>query len=102
MHVQTVSKYIRRSPYQSFAAVLIMSLTFLAIAAFSIITIISVRAIDYLEAQPQLSIFFKQDIFDYFLKLLDLAFGNFILMFVLNHGDRSLPFKTVSTFSIQS
>lgn len=62
MHIQTVSKYIRRSPYQSFAAVLIMSLTFLAIAAFSVITIISIRAIDYLEAQPQLSIFFKQDV----------------------------------------
>lgn len=62
MHVQTVSKYIRRSPYQSFAAVLIMSLTFLAIAIFSIVTIISIRAINYLEAQPQLSIFFKPEV----------------------------------------
>ena len=61
MHIQTVSKYIRRSPYQSVAAVLIMSLTFLSIAVFSIITIISVRVINYFETRPQLSVFFKQD-----------------------------------------
>lgn len=61
MHIQTVSKYIRRSPYQSIAAILIMSLTFLSIAVFSIITIISVRVINYFETRPQLSVFFKQD-----------------------------------------
>jgi cell division transport system permease protein len=62
MHVQTVSKYIRRSPYQSIAAILIMSLTFFAIGVFSLITIISIRAIDHLESQPQLSIFFKEGV----------------------------------------
>lgn len=61
MHIQTVAKYIRRSPYQSIAAILIMSLTFLTIAVFSIITIISVRVIGYFETRPQLSVFFKQD-----------------------------------------
>ncbi len=61
MHIQTVSKYIRRSPYQSIAAILIMSLTFLSIAVFSIITIISIRVINYFETRPQLSVFFKQD-----------------------------------------
>lgn len=61
MHVQTVAKYIRRSPYQSIAAIMIMSLTFLTIAVFSIITIISVRVINYFETRPQLSVFFKQD-----------------------------------------
>lgn len=61
MHAKTVAKYIRRSPYQSVAAILIMSLTFLAIAVFSIITIISVRVINYFETRPQLSIFFTQD-----------------------------------------
>lgn len=60
MHVQTVSKYIRRSPYQSIAAILIMSLTFFTIGVFSLITIISIRAINHLESQPQLSIFFKE------------------------------------------
>ena len=61
MHIQTVAKYIRRSPYQSIAAILIMSLTFLTIAVFSIITIISIRVINYFETRPQLSVFFKQD-----------------------------------------
>lgn len=61
MHVQTVAKYIRRSPYQSIAAILIMSLTFLTIAVFSVITIISVRVINYFETRPQLSVFFKED-----------------------------------------
>lgn len=61
MHLQTVAKYIRRSPYQSIAAILIMSLTFLTIAVFSILTIISVRVINYFETRPQLSVFFKQD-----------------------------------------
>ncbi len=62
MHVQTVSKYIRRSPYQSIAAIMIMSLTFFAIGVFSLITIISVRAINHLESQPQLSIFFREGV----------------------------------------
>lgn len=61
MHTQTVAKYIRRSPYQSIAAILIMSLTFLTIAVFSIITIISIRVINYFETRPQLSVFFKQE-----------------------------------------
>lgn len=61
MHVQTVAKYIRRSPYQSVAAILIMSLTFLTIAVFSIITIVSIRVINYFETRPQLSVFFKQE-----------------------------------------
>lgn len=61
MHVKTVSKYIRRSPYQSIAASLIMSLTFLTISVFSILTIVSVRMIDYFETRPQLSIFFTDE-----------------------------------------
>jgi len=62
MHLQTVSKYIRRSPYQSIAAILIMSLTFLTISVFSILTIISVRVIDHFQTRPQLSVFFRQDV----------------------------------------
>lgn len=61
MHVQTVAKYIRRSPYQSVAAILIMALTFLTIAVFAILTIISIRVINYFETRPQLSVFFKQE-----------------------------------------
>ena len=60
MHIQTVKKYVRRSPYQSIAASLIMTLTFFTIAAFSILTIISIRVINYFETKPQLSIFFNE------------------------------------------
>lgn len=59
MYLNTVSKYIRRSPYQAFSAGLIMSLTFFAISVFALLTIISVRFISYFESRPQLTIFFK-------------------------------------------
>lgn len=49
---------MRRSPYQSISAALIMTLTFFAISVFAFITILSVRLIDYLESRPQLTVFF--------------------------------------------
>src|SRR3989344_7159096 len=58
MHLRTVTKYMRRSPYQSVSAALIMTLTFFAISAFAFLTILSVRLIDYLESRPQLTVFF--------------------------------------------
>lgn len=61
MHLKTVAKYIRRSPYQAIAATLIMSLTFLSVAVFAILTIVSIRTISYFETRPQLSIFFKDE-----------------------------------------
>ncbi len=61
MHLKTVAKYIRRSPYQAIAAILIMSLTFLTVSVFAIITILSVRIIDYFESRPQISVFFNPD-----------------------------------------
>src|SRR3990167_1512003 len=57
--ISTVSKYIRRSPYQALSATLIMSLTFFAITVFSILTILSIRFISYFETRPQLTVFFK-------------------------------------------
>lgn len=59
MHISTVVKYIRRSPYQAVSALLIMTLTFFAISVFSVLTIMSIRLIDYFESRPQLTIFFK-------------------------------------------
>lgn len=61
MHLKTVAQYIRRSPYQSFAAIFIMTLTFFMISVFSLVTILSVRLIDYFEKSPQLTIFFKDE-----------------------------------------
>lgn len=60
MHLDTVAKYIRRSPYQSIAATLVMTVTFFAISVFALLTIISAGIIDYFESAPQLRIFFKQ------------------------------------------
>lgn len=59
MHLKTVLKYMRRSPYQSISAALIMILTFFSITLFAILTIISVRLITYFETRPQLTVFFK-------------------------------------------
>src|SRR3990167_5244238 len=57
--INTVSKYIRRSPYQALSAALIMTLTFFTISIFGILTILSVRFIAYFESRPQLTVFFK-------------------------------------------
>ncbi len=59
MHLDTVRKYIRRSPYQAISAIMIMSLTFFAFSVFGILTIVSVRFIAYFESRPQLTVFFK-------------------------------------------
>lgn len=59
MHLNTVAKYIRRSPYQAVAATLIMIITFFTISLFLLLSVISVKFISYLEKSPQLSIFFK-------------------------------------------
>lgn len=60
MHLDTVAKYIRRSPYQSIAAALVMTVTFFAISVFALLTIVSAGIINYFESAPQLRIFFKQ------------------------------------------
>jgi len=59
MNLNTVAKYIRRSPYQAISAAAIMSLTFFAISIFAILTILSLRFISYFESRPQLTVFFK-------------------------------------------
>lgn len=58
-HVKTVSKYVRRSPYQSVAAALLMMLTFFAVTVFALLTIVSLRFLNYFESRPQLTIFFN-------------------------------------------
>lgn len=58
MHLRTVFKYMRRSPYQAISAAMILTLTFFAVSIFAFLTILSVRLIDYLESRPQLTVFF--------------------------------------------
>src|ERR1700722_13766175 len=52
-------KHIRRSPYQSLAAVFIMILTFLSITVFAFIIFGSSSVINFFESKPQVTAFFK-------------------------------------------
>jgi len=58
---RTTLKHIRRSPYQSLAAVFIMMLTFLAITIFAFIVFGSSTVIKYFESKPQVTAFFKDE-----------------------------------------
>lgn len=53
---------IRRSPYQAFAAVFVMALTFLFISFFTFLLYGSSRAISYFESRPQATAFFKNEV----------------------------------------
>jgi cell division transport system permease protein len=56
---KTAIKHIRRSPYQSLAAVFIMVLTFLSISVFTFIIFGSSAVINFFESKPQVTAFFK-------------------------------------------
>lgn len=53
--------HIRRSPYQSLAAVFIMMLTFLSITVFAFIVFGSSSVINFFESKPQVTAFFKDE-----------------------------------------
>lgn len=59
MHLQTAFKHIRRSPYQAISAVMIMTFTFFVAAVFMLLAIGSHTILNFFEAKPQISIFFK-------------------------------------------
>ncbi|MFH0749339.1 MAG: permease-like cell division protein FtsX [Candidatus Gottesmanbacteria bacterium] len=52
--------HIRRSPYQSFAAVLTMFITFLLGGIFLLTTGVSFAILQYFESKPQLTVFFME------------------------------------------
>src|SRR4051812_41316072 len=54
----TTWKHMRRSPYQSLAAILTLFITLLLTGIFSIATISSVVILRYFESKPQLTVFF--------------------------------------------
>ncbi len=60
--LKTTWHNIRRSPYQAFAAVFIMTLTFLFVSFFSFILYGSTKAISYFESIPQVTAFFRQEV----------------------------------------
>jgi cell division transport system permease protein len=59
--MKTAWKHIRRSPYQAFAAILIMFLTFLSISVFSYFVYGSSKVIEFFESKPQVTAFFKDE-----------------------------------------
>ncbi len=56
----SVWTHIRRSPYQSFAAVLTMFITFLLTGIFLLTTSLSFAILQYFESKPQLTVFFME------------------------------------------
>lgn len=54
-------KRIRRSPYQTMAAILVMTVTMFLACAFFVIAVGSQVVLKYFESRPQLNIFFKSD-----------------------------------------
>jgi cell division transport system permease protein len=59
--LKTSWKHIRRSPYQSLAAIFITMTTFFAISVFSLIILGSSIIVGYLESRLQVVAFFKDD-----------------------------------------
>jgi cell division transport system permease protein len=60
-HIETAWHHVRRSPYQSLAAILIMVVTFLTISVFSLLIVGSHQIISYFESKPQVTAFFKDE-----------------------------------------
>lgn len=59
--LKTTWHHIRRSPYQTLAAIFIMMQTFLVISFFTFLIFGSARIISYFESLPQVAVFFKNE-----------------------------------------
>ncbi|MFC1646925.1 cell division protein FtsX [Patescibacteria group bacterium] len=59
---KTTWQHIRRSPYQSVAAVMTMFLTFLVAGFFFLATFASVTILNFFESKPQITVFFDDEI----------------------------------------
>jgi len=59
--LKTTWNHIRRSPYQAFAAILVMMQTFFLVSVFSFIIGGSTSIINYFESIPQVSAFFRDE-----------------------------------------
>lgn len=60
-HFDVAWQRLRRAPYQSLAAILIMTVTLFLACAFFVVAIGSQVILKHFETQPQLNIFFKSD-----------------------------------------
>lgn len=59
--LKTTLHHVRRSPYQAFAAVLIIIQTFFVVSFFTFVILGSARIINYFESLPQVTVFFKNE-----------------------------------------
>lgn len=57
-HLSTTWKHVRRSPYQTFGAILIMMVTFFTISIFTFLIFGSSKIIQFFESKPQVTAFF--------------------------------------------
>ncbi len=74
--IKSSLRNIRRSPYQAFAAVLIMMLTFLTISFFTFLLSGSARVINFFESKPQVTAFFKNETKQYDINALEAQVKN--------------------------
>ncbi|MDP3726905.1 MAG: permease-like cell division protein FtsX [bacterium] len=60
-HLKTTWHHIRRYPYQTAAAVLIMALTFFVVSVFTFLIFGSSKIVSYFESKPQATAFFRDE-----------------------------------------
>jgi len=58
--LKTTFKQIRRTPYQAIIAILILTLTFFAVATFGMVLLGFARTLQYFEKAPQIIVFFEK------------------------------------------
>jgi len=61
IHTKTALGYIKRSPFQAFAAVFVLSLTFFVATVVSVLSYSSHKSLKYFETRPQIIAFLKKD-----------------------------------------
>ncbi|MFZ2199407.1 MAG: permease-like cell division protein FtsX [Microgenomates group bacterium] len=57
----TVLKHMRRSPYQSLAAIFMTTITFFIVSVFALVVLGAHSMLTYFESRPQVTAFFKDD-----------------------------------------
>lgn len=60
-HKNTVLKHIRRSPYQSLAAIFMTSITFFIVSVFALVVLGAHSMLAFFESRPQVTAFFKDE-----------------------------------------
>lgn len=60
----TVLKHMRRSPYQSLAAIFMTTITFFIVSVFALVVLGAHSMLSFFESRPQVTAFFKDDALD--------------------------------------